>query len=681
MRGRGITADTLVGEGRVDIQSTLDVLARIVAPRFFVIDDQATLSVIAHNNTAQSLQAEIALESTGLEIADGPHTVTLPAGGQVKVDWQVTVGNVDQVVIRASVEAGQYGDALELTLPAYHYSTPEVTATAGQLDEPGERLEAVVLPQQFDPTQGELTVQIDPSLAAGMQDGLRYLEHYPYECIEQTVSRWLPNVLTYRALRDLGIDRPELSKLPDLVNEGLQRIYNEQRYDGGWGWWRGGESDPLISAYVLFGLAKARQADQNVDRQVIEDAIDYLSRQLKSPSSLRNDYAYNQQAFYLYALAEAGAGDLARTVRLAEERDNLSHYAKAFLALALRLEGGAGSSHIAPLLSDLTSEAIVSATGAHWEEEWDDYWSMNTDTRSTAIIIDALTRLDPENPLLSNAVRWLMVARKAGHWESTQETVWALIALTDYMVTTGELEGNYTYMVALNGQEIDRGDIDEQNVDQSFVVQVPIVDLLEHEINRMWITREEPGPDQSGEGRLYYAMYLRTFLPVEEVQALSRGIMVARQYYSADCDPEDDCPEIENLAVGDVARVKITLVAPYDLHYVVLEDPLPAGCEAVDRSLETTSVVSEEPTLGRQEEPYGWGAYGWGWWWFTHSEIRDEKVALFADYLPSGTYEYTYLMRASVPGAFRTMPTTAYEMYFPEVWGRGDGGVLNIEQE
>jgi uncharacterized protein YfaS (alpha-2-macroglobulin family) len=59
--------------------------------------------------------------------------------------------------------------------------------------------------------------------------------------------------------------------------------------------------------------------------------------------------------------------------------------------------------------------------------------------------------------------------------------------------------------------------------------------------------------------------------------------------------------------------------------------------------------------------------------------MRDEKVVLFAQYLPRGTYEYTYLMRAGVPGQFLVMPTTAYEMYFPEIFGRSDGGRFTVE--
>jgi len=82
-----------------------------------------------------------------------------------------------------------YSDATKPTLgimpdqllPIYKYSTPEVVGTAGEIAvESGDTcLEAIVLPQNVDTTQGELTLQIDPSLAASMTEGLCYLEHYP----------------------------------------------------------------------------------------------------------------------------------------------------------------------------------------------------------------------------------------------------------------------------------------------------------------------------------------------------------------------------------------------------------------------------------------------------------------------------------------------------------------------
>ena len=62
---------------------------------------------------------------------------------------------------------------------------------------------------------------------------------------------------------------------------------------------------------------------------------------------------------------------------------------------------------------------------------------MNTDTRSTAIVLAALTRLRPDNELLPNAVRWLMEARQAGRWSNTQENAWSIIALTDWLAASG----------------------------------------------------------------------------------------------------------------------------------------------------------------------------------------------------------------------------------------------------
>jgi hypothetical protein len=119
------------------------------------------------------------------------------------------------------------------------------------------------------------------------------------------------------------------------------------------------------------------------------------------------------------------------------------------------------------------------------------------------------------------------------------------------------------------------------------------------------------------------------------------------------------------------------------LHYLIVEDPFPAGTEGIDASLATTSIVGEQPELTRTDTLAGtgrrnpWGG-GYGWWWFSHSELRDEKAVLFATYLPKGTYEYTYSIRASVPGQFRVIPTHAAEMYFPEVFGRGDGGLFKV---
>ena len=76
---------------------------------------------------------------------------------------------------------------------------------------------------------------------------------------------------------------------------------------------------------------------------------------------------------------------------------------------------------------------MISATGTHWEEASPDYWNMNTDTRTTAIVLWAMARHNPESELLPNVVRWLMTHAPArGYWESTNTTSWSLMGLVAY---------------------------------------------------------------------------------------------------------------------------------------------------------------------------------------------------------------------------------------------------------
>ena len=171
------------------------------------------------------------------------------------------------------------------------------------------------------------------------------------------------------------------------------------------------------------------------------------------------------------------------------------------------------------------------------------------------------------------------------------------------------------------------------------------------------------------------------FLPVQDIKPVSRGITVNRRYTLASCTEGaplhgDKCPDVKEVKLGDVIRVDLTLIAPNDLYYVVVEDPLPAGGEAIDTGLATTSLLDQGPELVRQVG--GRRSYYWWWHWYSRSELRDEKVVLFADYLTKGTYEYSYTFRATLPGDYQVIPTLAREFYFPEVFGRSDGRLLSI---
>jgi uncharacterized protein YfaS (alpha-2-macroglobulin family) len=684
MDARAVTDDTRVGQTTTDILSTKPLLVSPQAPRFFVVDDQAYLSAAIHNNTDQSFEVAVSLDAQGVTIADNVvQNINIAARSQAVVGWKVKVNpDAQRVDLIFRAAGGGYNDASRPTLgslpgqgiPVYNYQVAETVGTAGSMSSGGQRTESVSLPEfpDFTPTQGSLTVEIAPSLAAGMTDGLTYLKDYPYYCSEQTVSSFLPNILTLHALQIAGVNDPTLqANLQEQVNTALQRLYNQQHADGGWGWWPTDDSNLQVSTYAVLGLAQAKATGYPVNQDAIDRGVEYINQGLLSVNNLTERYLLNRQAFALYVLAKAQHPNTGFAVNLYSLRQYLSFYARAYLAQALFVVDRKDS-RLPVLVSDLVSHAALSATGAHWDEEGEsDFWNWNTDTRSTAIILDALIQIDPKNPINENVVRWLMATRSEGRWQGTQETAWSLMALTDWMTATGELNANYRFEAALNGQYVSGVDVSSANVRTPEKLTFDITKLVKDQLNRLTIARSD------GPGSLYYTAHLNVSLPVAQVKALDRGISLTRSYFKQD-DAESSSAHtvVTETIQGEVVLARITIVAPHDLHYVVIEDPLPAGLEVIDASLNTSQQTGLPPSeLWRTDTEW----QGWGWWYFNHVELRDQKVVLSVDYLPAGTYEYTYRLRAATPGTFSVIPTTASEFYFPEVYGRGDGSLFIVK--
>jgi uncharacterized protein YfaS (alpha-2-macroglobulin family) len=83
---------------------------------------------------------------------------------------------------------------------------------------------------------------------------------------------------------------------------------------------------------------------------------------------------------------------------------------------------------------------------------------------------------------------------------------------------------------------------------------------------------------------------------------LDQGVSLSRQYFSLD-DPKKPITAIQR---GDLVRVRLTVVVPAAMHYIVVDDPLPAGFEAVDASILTDTAVPASYTVTDYNER-GWG--------------------------------------------------------------------------
>jgi hypothetical protein len=668
---KGVTKETLVGTGKLDIVETKPVLVRPVVPRFFVPGDTVQLEAVVNNNTAQDVTVDVKLQATGLTLSSSAtQPLTVKANDKAQVSWQTTVNkDANAVQVQFSASGSGYSDALAATLPVVRPLSPETVGTSGTVD--AKVAEKIQVPANVDASAGGLQITASPSLAAASLQSLDYLQAFPYDCSEQVVSKFYPNVVTYQALKEFGVQNAALEKqLTINISQQIQRLYQLQHGDGGWGLWANDTSIPHTTAYVVLALDAANKAGFAVDQNVIQRGRDYLNGYLDQPTDANQAYRYNQRAFVIFVLNETSETNEynARALSLYDRRAQLDNYAKAYLMMALYKAGS--KTQAQALLQDLTANAVPSATGTHWEEKQPDWFMMNTDTRTTAIVLLGIARVDPQNALLKNAVRWLMTQRAQGHWGTTQETAWSVLGLTEYMKQSGELNADYTYEVTVNNKALGQETVSKDNVTENKTFSVAMKDLLTSAANELLFTRTE------GPGNLYYSAFLNYYLPAENMPALDRGILVARQYFKVDqATLKPTAQQITSANVGDYVQVKLTIIAPTNLHYLLVEDPLPSGFEAVDTSLKTTSAGASAPELEKDiRDCEACKQYYYPYWYYwSNTELRDDRVALFADYLSTGTYEYTYLMRASVSGNFTVLPTTAQQMYEPDVFGRSNG--------
>lgn len=678
---RGVTKDTLTGEATGEIVTSKDLLIRPVSPGFFVVGDHVLLSAIVHNNTNSSLDTTVSIQPSGFVLDDAGKTtqqVDVPAGGRQTVSWWGTAQDVDAVELIFAARAGGLEDITRTDpnqIPVLKYSLPQTFGTSGVLADSSSRREWVALPHSFTPTGGSLQLQLAPSLASTILSSLQALDAFPYDFPEAVLSRFLPNLEAYRALKTLGMDSPILQKrLDQSIQASLKQLTRQQNSDGGWGWAPNSNSDAFITAYILLGLNRADQMGLEVPSSVLTDAQKNLSAHLALPSNSQPD-ALDQVVFEGYALLQSGAGGVNPDAWY-NSRDTLSPGSKALLALILQNQDK-NDNRIPSLLQNIGETAVRSATGVHWENNHGAGKSYSSANFVTAMVLYSLAQLDPASPLLTEAVRYLVSNRQStGAWYSTFDSAWAIMAMTEALKGTADLQANYQFSASLNGAVLVKGQAGGANALNPVSSLVPLDQLKSTGTNQIQIERGD------GSGRLYYQAFLEVDRPVESAPAVERGISITRSFTATGLGCEQaNCPPTSEVKIsnpGPILLVRLSLTLAHDVSNLVVEDTIPAGTEILNSQLKTSQQNLPEvvnPPEFNPADPFG---QGWGWWLFHEPQIYTTHIRWMADSLPAGTYQLTYRLVVIQPGEYRLIPARAFEYYSPDVQGSSAGGVLTI---
>ncbi len=658
------TVDSSFGRGDDVFRVTKPLQLQPSIPRFVRAGDRFEAGVVVRNLSEKGGRVTLELESSDITCTDaGARTVALGPGDSREVLFPFTASKPGRARLAFRAKLGAEMDGLETHCDIRLSRPLETVALTGTVaDRAQERLK---VPDSPFPEESRLDLRVSPTALSGLDGALGQLRDYPYLCIEQRVSAMLPYLVAAEVIFDLGLgplDRPAARR---YVRAALSDIYAYQKDEGGFGLWPDSVwVSPYATCYALFALIKAKDAGYDVLPFCIDQAAQYLKDWLREDFEPRRSpfdkgtWAATR-AFALYDLALLGRPDPAFAEKLVAERHGMPLFGRAFLFKALRAGRGSARSQDL-LLAEMLNLVKVAPAEAHFEEGAGPAldWVYSSNLRTTALILQTLIEAGVGNPLIPQIARWIVAKRGTVHWGSTQENLYVLYALNDYYRAYEAARPDIGFRVALDARTVLEGAFRDRRMPAK-ETRVALSTLRAGTEVPLAVTKK-------GAGTLYYDVRM-SYAPGRKLEPRDEGIAVIKRIETPDGKP------LAEIKAGSLVMVTVDIILPQERLFVVVDDPLPAGFEAVNPRFLTESE-EQQAALDRREEDDDEP------WWegFGHVEMRDDRVLLFAESLTAGLHTRRYLARARTLGTFLLPGTHVSEMYAPEVFGRGAESIVTI---
>ena len=677
------------GSSDAEVRINKPLTLKATFPRFLALGDKAYFGAVVTSQLKTAGAATVTIASLDPEVleftAGAEQTLQVAAGGSIEARFDAAGKRVGRARVRMTVKIGDETDAFEDVIPVELLVSPETVAAYGEAtDASSTATEMLTIPASVVPGLGGLHVELSSTAMVGLGEGARYLVEYPFGCAEQRGSRTLALVLASDLGDAFSLPGMDTAKMRPSAQQNLKDLEKFQCPDGGFSYWAGDchFTSPYLTAYLLHVFKTAVDHKYKVDGGMRERAYAYLERALATEPPTNEGWwpSYTAwQAFAVKVLVEGGRNQDSNLTRLYGYRERMPVFALAYLHDALIARGGTSpdsTSRISDIRRRMANAILPEAGSAHVEELSDPYllWFWNSNVRTTSIVLNSLVRSDVTDAPVRQMVRWMMAARKDGRWGNTQENALAMEALVAYYRKFESAPPDFRALVKLGTEDVAREEFKGRTT-TSKTKELPMSKVLAQGpaggSRPLTFTRE-------GSGTLFYTARLRYASDELFHTGLDNGIQITRSY--APYVENATRPAATTYKAGDLVRVTLSFNLTKERRFVAVTDPLPAGFEAVESWFATTAA-----SLAREQDDQGdRGRDDWFSWLqrggFDHVERFDDRVQLFATRLSEGRHEFTYIVRATTAGTFRTAPARAEEMYSPEVFGRTPTAVIEVKR-
>lgn len=710
-----------------------ELMVRPYMPRFLRENDKAELKVVVNNASDKKMSGTVELAIIDPDTEEdksrdfGLTRVSQPFSADSQksdnVTWTLNAPpRIGSYAFRVIARSGTISDGELRPIPVLPSRIHLMQSRFATLKEGQTRILELkdLYTADQDPTliHDQFIVTLDTQLIYSVLKALPYLVNYPYECVEQTLNRYLSTSIVsslydgYPAIKKMAQQFSErktqyaawhkddpnrkmaLEETPWLAMSGggnrsedqlinvldydiakaqkensLEKLRKAQLSSGAFPWWSGGPPSPYMTLYIMYGFSKAQEFDVDVPRDMVQNGWRYLYSHYLDYYEKRiviEDFGYHYITFLNYVLSCYPDSSYYQGTFTEKERQQMldfsfrywkdhNPYLKGYLTLTLQRMNRKKDA-ILVLDSIMDSAVTKQDQGTFWAPEDRGWLWYNDNIESHAFILRVLMEVKPDDSRIDGMILWLLLNKKFNQWKSTRTTAEVVYSLTSALKAQGALAVREKAVLTVGGDT------------HKFVFEPDVYSGENTQIRYEGddITGEKFASTKvSKEGKGYMFASVTWHYSTEKLPAEARGdfMAVTRKFFLRKNQGGEmvllPLSEGTPLSVGDQVEVHLSIRCKHPMEYIHLRDPRGAGFEP------------EKFTSG-----YHWDL-GLAW----YEEIRDSGTNFFFEWLPQGEYSFKYRLRATMAGTFRVGPATLQSMYAPEFGAFSSGKMIAIEQQ
>jgi uncharacterized protein YfaS (alpha-2-macroglobulin family) len=655
------------GNGDATFITTKPLITNAILPQFARSGDRILAGLSVTNTTTNTGNLNINGELSGsLNFAENnPKTTTLQPKTESATQayrFPIIAGNVGEGKVTFTTQLNNITDGFTVPLEIKPLEITEQVVETG-VSERQVKIPVNIAKNTFREAGGldiQLASTLIPAIIAPAQ---QVLENNDLPFAEPAASQLLitANLQTLTQKYNQTFTEFNPQEQAKLAIAQLQKL---QIADGGFAAFPGQEkSDPWVSIYAVESLVTANQSFPGVvDSKTISSLKTYLQNVLANPGQYdfcKQKLCKSQlQLNSLIALAQLGDKRNSFLSDIYQQRDDFDLVTQIKLARYLyQFPEWQNQAQIMRLEFQKNIYETGRTAVVNLPNTWS-WMSSNTVIQAQALRLFIDQKTNPE--IIDKLLQSLLNLRRDGTWESSYNNAQSFTALVEYSQLQ-PTPPNFITRVKLANQKLGETRFNSYQ-NPSLQINIPMNQLPQGKRD-LWLQK-------SGRGKLHYLVAYKYRLQGNQPGRFN-GLRVTREISKV--NEEKVIQKIGMYAVdkpltlqsGQVFDIGLEVITDHPVDHVIIKDPLPAGFEAVDDSLQTAT-----PALQAKADN----------WQLGYKTIYKDRIISYADHLEPGVYSLHYLVRSVTPGTFIWPGAEVHLQYVPEEFGRSADSTLVLEE-